>query len=557
MLIHIYIRDLVTIEELDLHFQGGTTMITGESGAGKSIVIEAMELALGGRSSAHLIRPGKERADISLCFDISTLPEVNAWLKQKELQGEQDECIIRRLLLQDGRTKSYINNIPSTLQSVRELSEQLFHLHGQHEQQFLLRTEMQRSLVDRFAKAIPLTIQLKHLVEEWKLLDAKRLKLLEQAKEGSERSNYLQYLQTELSSAEVRLGEWDQLEATQRKLSHVEELAQTIEASLQVLSCEDGPSLIKLLNQLRKRLESIQQVDIKINSWLSTLDSVYLSITDLETELENYLDATDLNPARLQQIEDRMTQLYDLARKHKIPPQDLPLLEAQFSKELNTLASYDQELAELIKQQKKLEANYHDIAAQLSKIRQKAAPILAKEITRIMRSLALPHCEFHIQLETKTGEISPYGYEHISFLIKTNPEQELLPLAKVISGGELSRLSLALHLSLSNEMSVPTLIFDEVDSGLSGRTAEKIGKLLRQLGEHFQVFCITHQAQVAAASHHHLLVEKQVSNKVSRTRLRLLQLQEKTQEIARLLGGEKLTQKTLEHAAEILASQEQ
>lgn len=556
MLMQIHIRDLVTIEELHLDLNKQTTMITGETGAGKSIFIEAIEIALGGRASPAIIRNGKEKADISLCFDINKFPKAIAFLKELDLYPDSFECIIRRVIMNDGRSRSYINGSPTTLNSVKELGELLFHLHGQHEQQVLLSAETQRDMLDRFGDHLALAAQVKSLAENWKKID-KELKLLrEKMQERSERSAYLRFQLDELQTLNLQPGDWERLEAEHNKLTHADELLRHLQQALNQLNQDEKENLLSELHHLRKTLESILTFEPKANTWIESVNSAIVPLNDLVSDLNHYLENTALDTEKLQLTEERVSQIFNLSRKHRILPQELADFTEKIHTELSLLNSSDEELLKLETEQKKIEKEYELVAMQLSASREKAAAKLEKEITATIRSLSLPHSTFKIDLEKVPPAIekylSPIGNEKIIFLIKTNPDQTLQPLGKVISGGELSRLSLALHLALANRTTIPTLIFDEVDTGLSGATAEKIGKLLQKLGDAYQVFCVTHQAQVAACAHHHLLVEKYFIGKTTHTRLRMLSNKEKTAEIARMLGGEKITKKTLEHAQEIL-----
>jgi DNA repair protein RecN (Recombination protein N) len=552
MLTQIHIRDLATIEELRLHFQGQCTMITGETGAGKSVFIEAIELALGGRASANLIRPGKEKADISLCFDITHFAHVIAYLKTLDLYQDAPECIIRRVMTTDGRSRCYVNGSPAPLQLVKELGDMLFHLHGQHEQQVLLKAENQREILDRFADHLPLAWQVKQLASDWKALDQKIIELRAKTLERTDRSEYLRFQLNELQTLKLQAGEWETLEAEHHRLTHAEELMRNMQHALDHITGGEEHNALSILHEVRKTLEAIQAVEPKAHEWIATLNSALIQVSDLESELQNYLESTELDPQKLQVIEERVSHIFNLSRKHKIAPAELVEFQERLHAELNALNASDEDLLKLITQQKALEQAYQIAAEKLSQSRKKAAVKLQKEITTTIRSLSLPHGEFQLALEKESAPLSLHGNEKVVFLIKTNPDQALQPVAKVISGGELSRLSLALHLALANRTNIPTLIFDEVDTGLSGATAEKIGKLLRKLGESYQVFCITHQPQVAACGHHHLLVEKYFIDKSTYTRLRLLKVEEKTKEIARMLGGEKITEKTLAHAREVL-----
>lgn len=552
MLTQIHIRDLATIEGLHLQLERGTTMITGETGAGKSIFIEAIELALGARASQDIIRPGKDKTEISLCFDLTHFPHVIQYLKNLDLYQDTTECIIRRIITSDGRSRCYINGSPATVQLIKELGELLFHLHGQHEQHVLLKTETQRDMLDRYGEQLPLTAEVKSLAEEWKSVTQQIKTLQEKKFERIERSEYLHFQLEELQTAKLQAGEWETLETEHRKLTHAEELIRHIQHAVEQITHDDRPNILTLLHVVHKTLESIQAVEPKATEWINLVHSALIQLIDIESELTNYLESIELDPEKLQIVEERIGQIFNLARKHKISPQELIQLQEQIAAELQTLNASDDELIRLQEKQKLIENLYHKQAEKLSQQRKKAATRLEKEITTTIRSLSLPHGEFQILLEQENTPWSLHGNEKIIFLIKTNPDQALQPIAKVISGGELSRLSLATHLALAHRTHIPTLVFDEVDTGLSGATAEKIGKLLRRLGESYQVFCVTHQAQVAACGHHHLFVDKYFVEQSTHTRLRLLNIQEKTQEIARMLGGEKITPKTLAHAQEVL-----
>lgn len=552
MLNDIHIRDLATIEELHLHFQQGSTMITGETGAGKSIFIEAIELALGGRASANLVRPGKEKAEITLGFDVANFPAVIERLKALDLYHDMPECLIRRVITNDGRSRCYVNGSPATLVLAKELGELLFHLHGQHQQQVLLQSDTQREMLDRYGNHLSLAQEVKHLAENWKSIAQDIKQLQEKTLERAERSDYLQFQLDELNNLHLQEGEWENLETEHKRLANAEELIKHLQIASQQLADNDETTVLSQLNEVRRALESIASVTPLSKEWLTNLNSIAILVQDLKSDLHDYLENTDLDPEKLQQIEERISAIFNLARKHKVEPKDLVSLQEKISQELNTLHSSDDILLAMQTQQKEIEQAYIQKANELTQTRQQAASKLAKEITQTIRSLSLPHGEFRIELEKESTAFAYHGCEKIIFLIKTNPDQNLQPLAKVVSGGELSRLSLAAHLALAHRTSIPTLVFDEVDTGLSGATAEKIGRLLRELGKSYQVFCVTHQAQVAACGHHHLLVEKYFIDKSTHTRLRLLDEIEKTKEIARMLGGEVITEKTLAHAQEML-----
>lgn len=553
MLTHIYIRDLATIEELDLHFLPGSTTITGETGAGKSVFIEAIELALGGRASPNLIRAGKEKAEITTTFNIARFPHVISMLKELDLYLDTPECIVRRILTADGRSRCYVNGSPVTVHLIKELGELLFHLHGQHEQQVLLKSETQREMLDRYADHLELVAEIKQLAETYKQLDAQLVSLKTKSLERTERTQYLKFQLDELAAVNLKEGEWEILEADHKRLSHSEELTRQIQAAMNLMT-DDRQSALAVANEMRKLFENLINVEPKARDWSNVINSVIIQLNDLESDLQNYLETAELDPEKLQLLETRVSQVFHLSRKYKISPQELVAYHERIATDLKALDDSDEAIKQLEQQLAEIKDKYRGAADCLSRQRQAAAKKIQHEMTATIRSLSLPHGDFRIEFEKETTPFSPHGNERIVFMIKTNPDQSLQPLGKVISGGELSRLSLAAHLALAHKTSIPTLVFDEVDTGLSGATAVKIGKLLRKLGQSYQVFCITHQAQVAAYGHQHLLVEKYIDNNATYTRLKFLDVKTKTKEIARMLGGEKITAKTLEHAQEILQS---
>jgi len=554
MLTDIYIRDLLTIESLRLHLETGTTMITGETGAGKSVFIEAIDIALGGRASNQLIRQGKDKAEVILQFEISQFPKVIEKLRDADLLNEQHECIIRRVILHDGRSRCYVNDTISTLQFVKELGELLFHLHSQHEQQVLLRHDTQRDMLDRFGDHFGLLQHIKTHADDLKEVQQHIEQLQKQIEQACNRSQFLQFQLEEFLALDIKNNEWAMLEAEHKRLTHAEELLHQAEHLLNMLNGDHAHPIQSSLKEMRKICDAMIQHETHATTWSKTMQTVLIQMEDLEADIRQYLDRTSLDPEKLQQIETRVGLFFNLARKHKTSPEQLGEFQQKLMAELESIGQHDALLKELIDKKQKLEASFQILAKDLSKKREQSAQKLSQQVTATIRALSLPHSEFQIHLEPETAHFSPYGNEKIVFLIKINPDQVLSPIQRMISGGELSRLSLSLHLALAHRTTIPTLIFDEVDTGLSGATAEKIGKLLKTLGESYQVFCITHQAQVAANGHHHVLVEKRVTNNTTHTSLRLLTHKERMQELARMLGGEKITEKTLSHAEELLSN---
>lgn len=552
MLTQIHISNLVTIQELDLDLFSGTTVITGETGAGKSILIDAIEFVLGNRVNANIVRPGKEKADITICFDVSKLTAAREWLKNYDLHTENHECIIRRTITQDGRSRSYINNMPTTLQPLRELSELLINIHGQHEHQTLLRSEKQREILDRYAGHFDLVDKVYVLAEEWQHLNQEIVELHKLAEERQSRGEFLKFQLQELEALDLQPDEFQTLDLEHKQLAHADELLQSVTHALNCLSENEEANTFHTLTETLHALESVQRVDPKISTWIESIKNILIQVSDTEDELRRYLDSVELDPERLQKIEQRISHLFELARKHKVAPHELYEFQQKLSKEFSQLEHSDERLVELKKQLELIEKNYLVSADKLTQSRKKSAAKLESEITKMIRSLSLPHGKFQIALETETsGKIFSHGLEKIHFQITTNVDQALQPIHKVASGGELSRLGLAIHIATSTQHTIPTLIFDEVDVGIGGGTAEIVGKLLRQLGETHQVLCITHQPQVAAQGHHHIYVEKIHQNTNTQTRISLLNEKEKINELARMLGGVEITKKTLAHAKEM------
>ncbi len=554
MLTQVHITNLATIEEVHLDLSGGTTVITGETGAGKSILIDAIELGLGGRASPQLIRANQEKMDLRLCFDLSGFKSLPGALKNSDFDIRTQECIIRRTVFRDGRSRSYLNDLPVTLPVLREFSTALIDLHGQHEHQSLLQAEKQRELLDRFGNYLELAKNVQQRAEEYRKLAQTIQSNQTSTQLRDERRDFLRYQLNELETLQMQPNEWSSLEAEHQQLAHADSLLQNLTQALEELSLQEEKNILVLLHRILKALEAVREVSPKIAAWAAAVNTAAIQLDDTANEIHHYLDTLDLNPERLQWVEQRMQTLHDSARKYKITPNELPALIQKITLELNALENNDQVLAKLRQKQNELLQEYEGLAKQLSEKRQKAGKKLAKEITQTIQSLALPHAEFQIQLQQEDeGEVSPQGLEKVIFMVKTNRGAAFHPLAKIASGGELSRISLAIHLATAEQHTIPTLIFDEVDVGIGGGTAELVGRLIRRLGKTHQVLCITHLPQVAAYGNQHISVEKIEKKDQTMTRIQPLSLAAKIQEIARMLGGVQITQTTLKHAEEMLA----
>lgn len=552
MLAQIHIKNLATIAELQLDFLTGTTVITGETGAGKSILIDAIELALGGRSTVDVIRKDHDKAEVSVCFDITKIPEAKQWLTEFNLDNDND-CIIRRIITKDGKSRCFINNTPITLKPLQEFSELLIDIHGQHEHQSLLKPDFQRVLLDRYATHDALTAEVAECAKAIHTIKTEIAEFKKRSAEHHARADFLKFQLQELTELSPLPDEFIALDQEHKQLAHAGELTENLTYAINTLSENEEYNTLNTLQQTIRALEIVQKIDDKISAWVETCNNIAIQVTDVTSDIQRYLNSIELDPKRLQIVEERISKMFHLAKKYQTAPEELYQLQQTLQQEYMMLEHSDEHLATLLQKQQQLEQAYLTVTKKLTTSRTKAAKKLATEITQTIHDLALPHGEFTVSLEQENAiTFSPFGLEKIVFLIKTNLGLDAQPLAKIASGGELSRISLAIHLATAQQHTIPTLIFDEVDVGIGGATAEIVGKLLRDLGKTHQVFCITHQPQVAAMGHHHLHVAKKSAKNMTFSEMKLLSAEEKIHEIARMLGGVKLTETTLLHAKELI-----
>lgn len=554
MLTHIAIKNFVIVDALHLDFNQGFNVLTGETGAGKSIWVDAVALALGHRADSNVIREGTERCDITLCFDISQIPEAKQWLQHHDLE-QDDECIIRRLIHRTNPSRCTINGSPCTLQMLREFAQTMINIHGQHQHQTLLKRDTQRQRVDEFANNNVLLADIYTLYQQWQLL-AKRLdRLQQQANNRDAELNLLQYQLNELQKLNLQTDEWQTLSHQHQQLHNAKHLMSELNQALELTVDNEQSSATQLLQQAILHLETIckKEPQLKVAKELLTTAAIHLE--EAGSELNQYRNALDLSPENLATIEQRLTVIHDLARKHHVNPDALIDVTKSLEQKIDALEKIDIEIDNIKTDQQQLIEQYNKLAKKLTKKRQQAADILNKKITTIIQDLGINGGKFQIELTDNNDRISPFGNESVCFMISTNPGQTLQPMAKIVSGGELSRISLALQVITANQENTPTLIFDEVDVGIGGKTAAIVGKLLRQLGEKVQVLCITHLPQVAALGHHHYCVIKSSQSKTTSTQIRLLTASEREAELARMLGGTKITAQTRAHAKEMLITE--
>lgn len=550
MLSHIHIRNFAIVTELELHFQNGLTVMTGETGAGKSILLDALGLTLGDRADSSMVGQQDKRAEIIVSFDITQLPQVHQWLEKQELDSD-NEVLIRRTISQDGRSKGYINGSPAPLQQLKVLGEMLVDIHGQHSHQSLQKREVQRQLLDDFANNNKLLTTVAGQFEQWKQLQ-QRVEELEQAREDRDaRLDLIRYQVKELESLAVEKGEWESLEEEHSKLANVSKLLEAGQDAANALYENEEENLVSQLVKIQIRLEGLSEFDAQLSPIIELLGSANIQLEEAAGELRHYMERLEIDPQRFNDIEQRIATIHELSRKHQVLPTTLHTLLGQFQEELENLEQADDRLVALRKEIASAEQNYLKQAQSLSKQREKFADSLAKLVSADMETLGMNGGRFEIAL-TPNESYTSSGLERIEFMVSANPGQPLKPLTKVASGGELSRISLAIQVITAEAVHTPTLIFDEVDVGIGGGIAEIVGRKLRTLGNNHQVLCVTHQPQVAALGQQHMQVYKENQNSITNTRIEQLDNETRIYEIARMLGGVELTEQTLSHAKEML-----
>jgi len=548
MLQHLTIRDFVIVDRLELSFQDGFGALTGETGAGKSILIDALALALGERADAGVVRSGCDKAEVAATFVIGAQPQVSDWLRSNDLDGD-DELLLRRVVDAGGRSRAYINGSPATVQQLREVGEWLVDIHGQHAHQSLLRAEAQRTLLDSHAGLGSVARDVAAAWKRWR--DAEQM--LRTASEGADallrEREQLQWQIGELDALAFGDDEWATLDVEHRRLGHAASLIEGAQYALAILSDNDA-ACERQIDGVATRLGNLAEYDPALAEVAALIGSVQAELSDAVSTLRRYADRADLDPTRLAQVERRMDAVMSHSRKYRVQPPELPGLLAGWRQRLAEL----DESADLAALETKVAAARQDFQGQAEKLsagRKKAASEMGTAVSEIMRQLALSSGRFEVAL-VPVADGAVYGLEQIEFRIGGLAGNEAKPLAKVASGGELSRISLAIQVLTSRSASVPTLIFDEVDVGIGGGVAEIVGRLLRELGSERQVLCVTHLPQVAAQANWQWQVSKATRDGVTLSAIQPLDAAGRVQEIARMLGGVEITDITLQHARELL-----
>jgi DNA repair protein RecN (Recombination protein N) len=556
MLESIQISNFAIIDSLNLEFDRGLSALTGETGAGKSILLDAIKLISGDRAETDNVMANKEKAEISVSFDLGDHLQARKWLQDNEMASDH-ECIVRRVVFANGRSKAFINGHKAPLSQLKSLSQLMLDLHGQHEHQSLLKSRAQQQLLDTYMGDNQLTADVRQKYNDWQAIRSR----LEQLKLGSiereQRIDLLNLYCQELTSLNLVEGELENLQNEYTRLSHAENLLENTSNVLGLLYDNDENTVQGLLSYCQQTLDNQLVHDKALSTSHELIANALIQIQEASNELRDYQDSIDQAPERLDWLNRRIASAQDLARKHHVPVEQLPGLTRELNTELETLVNSEENEEKLQRELDQKRSLYLNSANRLSAKRQETALSLSAQITQVMQQLSMQGGQFSIRVDELDSESSfkSSGINTISYLVSANPGQPLKPLSKVASGGELSRISLAIQVILCESSRIPTLIFDEVDSGVGGGVAEIIGKKLRLLGENRQVFCVTHLAQVASQAHHHFRVDKTQKMTGTSTQVTALSPEQRLEEIARMLGGITITEQTRAHASEMIAEQ--
>ena len=549
MLRTLSIRDFVIVDRLDLEFQPGFTVLTGETGAGKSILIDALAAVLGERAESGLVREGSDKAEVSAEFAVDSTCALDAYLRENDLAADEGECLLRRVIETSGRSRAYVNGRPATVQQLKDIGERLVDIHGQHAHQSLLRAASQRDLVDSYAGAAELAGQVAEAYRNWQDIRHQLLELETNAQALTAEREQLDWQAKELDALGFRAEEWEELQAEHKRLTHAASLIEAVQFGLDVLS-EGEVSTLTAMASVQSRLQGMVDFDPKLREILDALEPAQIQLQEAVHGLRHYQQRLELDPQRLREVEARLDAVHTAARKFKLHIADIPERLQKIKTRLAELAAgFD---ADALRQREaQARKAYENVAGKLSSARKKGAMELSKKVTASMQTLAMTGGAFEISL-TVLVEGNAHGLEQIEFLVAGHAGATPRALAKVASGGELSRLSLAIQTVTSQVAAVPTLIFDEVDAGIGGRVAEIVGHMLKALGRKHQVMCVTHLPQVAAAGDHQWQVSKAAANGRAVSAVAVLDRDARVEEIARMLGGVKITETTRKHAAEML-----
>ena len=554
MLTQLTINNFAIVRQLEIELAKGMSVITGETGAGKSIAIDALGLCLGQRIETSMVREGQERAEICATFFIEPTNPAYQWLQEQELQDPDNpsDCILRRVINADGRSKAFINSTPVSASQLKEIGQHLIHINGQHASQLLLKNDYQLQLVDTFAHHHDLLAQMREDYRTWKNLQTQVKTFQQKVAENEAKKQLLQYQVEELDEFALRPNEYLELEEDQRRLSNSEQLTQLSQSALQLLSENETVSIDSMLYRATQYIDELSELDPRYASVQTMLNDALIQVQEATSEVQHLASHIEQDPMLLQEIEQRLGQALQLARKHNVKPEELVEWHQKLKAELTALLDFSESEERLILEEKAAFEKMQHTAKQLHESRCQAAGKLVQQVTHSIKGLAMENAEFFIEVNSDLTKVTANGADNIVFTLRSNLGQQAQPLAKVASGGELSRISLAIQVLTSDQSAIPTLIFDEVDVGISGKTASVVGKLLRQLGDKCQVLCVTHLPQVACHGHHQFNVEKFTVDDKTETKMTALSQEERVPALARLLGGSEITDLALANAQEML-----
>jgi len=553
MLMNLQVRDFAIVDRIDIEFDPGMTVLTGETGAGKSILVDALGLVLGERGSAQLVRDGAKRAEFAAGFDITKLPAVREWLDEQALDVD-DDCLLRRVVNADGRSRAFINGNSVPLSQLKALGELLLDIHGQHFHQSLGRREIQRTLLDHFGGLLDDRANVENHYTLWRSLADQLQNISDAEADRASRLDLLTFQLNELESLALEPGELDALMSERQRLQNSGKLADGVGSALDRLFDNESGNANSLVAEATRSIEQMVEFDASLEPVLVALNGASIQVAEAAETLRRYGESIDMDPARRDWVEERLDAVRTIARKHRVAGDELPELAARLSAEHDELSHAEERGRELEEQAEAAQAKYLKLSKSLSKARAEAATRFSAAVSEAMHSLGMPGGIFEVSLTPIPVESArPWGLDNTEFLISANPGQALQPLAKVASGGELSRMALSVQVIASDGSAIPTMVFDEVDSGVGGGVAEMVGRRLQELGANRQVLCVTHLPQVASLADQHFRISKVTDGKSTRTRVQGLGKEERIEELARMLGGVDITRKTLEHAAEMLA----
>ena len=549
MLTQITITDLAIVDYLDLPLPDGMSVITGETGVGKSIMLDGLALTLGQRAEINQIASGKNTAEVSAEFDISKLPAARDWLIEKEISIQDNMVLLRRIIRSDGRNRAFINGSPTTLFELKSLGELLIDIHAQHEHQSLLKKPTQRKLLDEYCGAQKLADEVKLLHSHYQENRKRLREKLTASDENNDKLQLLTYQASEITELALEPGELESLEAEHNLLSRAEHHINNASLATELINSDTEKTIIGQLNQVNNLMDQIE--DATVENLRELLKDSIIQIEEVSKDLRRYVERYPVNPARLAEIELRLSQIHDIARKHKIQPRDLAALSETLAAQLKALQDNHEDIITLEQELKSLRLQYQESARLLSELRTSKAPQLEAKVTKLLHKMGMNNSYLTVSLTPlQDSDFRSMGGEEIEFLVSTNPGQAPLPLNKIASGGELSRISLAIQVVTADTTAVPTLVFDEVDVGIGGGIASIVGSLLRDLSKSAQILCVTHLPQVAAQGEHHFKVSK--SENSNHTKINQLCQNDRIEEIARMLGGVSITKRSIAHASEML-----